>query len=116
MLLQNGRNVCGTWDYTASSSGYAGQLKATALSNTVLRKDQVCGSPGSETQTECSEEGTPQVAWEPADGKLYLVRSGMSEDSKASKPYFRRRLFRHGERAELQAPPWVASCLARQPP
>lgn len=116
LLLQAGANVCGIWEYTATNSGYFGKLQATAVSPKVLRKDRVCGSPGSETQTECSEEGTPQIAWEPAHGNLYLIGNGMDDSESARRPYFHRRAFLPGERAELLAQPWASACLARTTP
>ena len=113
VLVQEGHNVCGTWTYTASRSGYVGQLEATVISATALKKDRVCGSPGSETRTECSEEGTPQVAWEPARGTLHRIGDGLDENEAAREPYFQRVPFKRGQRDELRAQPWVTSCLAR---
>ena len=113
VLLQVGSNVCGTWEYTATNSIYAGQLEGTALSELVMRKDRVCGSPGSETQVPCSDEDGPQVSWELARGALYLIGGGLDESAQATKPYYARRPFRPGEQADLEAQEWVASCLAR---
>jgi hypothetical protein len=63
ILKQKADRICGLWHHWASSRDYGGRLIADA-EGLSARVKFICGSPGSETNTECPGEGVPFASFE----------------------------------------------------
>lgn len=111
LLLQRGKNICGTWSYFASGDGYEGRVMAEAISPLEARRTRICGRPGSETRTEC------ETGWETIDRPLRLCDGRLGDlDGKNGK------CFADFERVEGAAPSlavlagqsWIEACLSHK--
>jgi len=111
VLIQRGDRICGTWFYVATADAYDGQVEATALSATTARRTRICGRPGSDTQTECSD------GWESIDRPLQLCDGKLSESaggSGACTGRYVRSANPGTQLAELAAEPWAKACLGSE--
>jgi len=111
VLIQRGDRICGTWLYVATADVYGGQVEATALSATTARRTRICGRPGSDTQTECSD------GWESIDRPLQLCDGKLSESaggSGACTGRYVRSANPGTQLAELAAEPWAKACLGSE--
>jgi len=111
-LLQHGDRICGTWFYFASGKTYEGRVVAHAISSTEARRTQICGRPGSETDTECKD------GWQRIDKPLRLCEGMLSDLTRADGscfPYYRAVPMADDQRDALLAEPWMQACLSRDP-
>ncbi|MGJ4728077.1 hypothetical protein [Luteimonas sp. SDU101] len=111
-VVQRGERICGTWSYLASAQPYDGRLVARATSSTQARRTHVCGRPGAETDTECSE------GWQRIDRPLLLCDGKLADLVGARDKCFADYQTAHasqGELDRLQAAPWVQECLSGTP-
>ncbi|MGY3264403.1 hypothetical protein [Lysobacter sp. HA35] len=107
VLVQHGDRICGTWSYVATADYYEGRLQAKALSATTARRTQVCGRPGSETQTECAS------GWQSIDKPLQLCDGKLAESSGSEcNARYRRSAEPGTQLTALAEQPWVKACLA----
>lgn len=81
VLVQQGKNLCGTWEYFASTP-YEGRIQAIQQDATTARSAKICGRPGSYTQTACVNErssSTTQplaVTWETHTQTVFKLCKG----------------------------------------
>ncbi|WP_293717262.1 hypothetical protein [Stenotrophomonas sp. UBA7606] len=111
-MIQHGDRICGTWTYFATGQENASTVVARAISETKARRTQVCGRPGSETDTPC-EEG-----WQQMDRPLELCAGKLSDMTgvgDACLADYEAVPAAEDELAALEAAPWVKSCLATTP-
>ncbi|TDK23792.1 hypothetical protein E2F46_09680 [Luteimonas aestuarii] len=112
LLAQRGDRICGTWSYLASGKAYDGRVVAHATSPTEARRTQVCGRPGAETDTECSD------GWQSIDKPLLLCDGKLGDlvgaDGACFADYQAARTLQ-GEWEALQMEPWVQDCLSDAP-
>lgn len=124
VLLQNKKNICGTWSYWATGTTYEGQLQMTAIRKNTAKKDLICGVPGSETQTECANEYTPEGGWEAYKGYMMVCQNALlteaTQDKTETSPiakycdrYYTRKTIPARQIKELLAEPWMQQCLTR---
>lgn len=107
-LVQHGNRICGTWSYVATGDGYEGRVVAEALSASEARRVRICGRPGSEARTACTD------GWDRIDKPLRLC-DGKLADIDSSGGACRADYIRAAataEAAELAREPWVRACLA----
>lgn len=71
VLIQKGGHVCGEWEYWATYRIYSGQLQALTKSLNQAELTLICGTPGSETNTEC-DNTSQHGSWEKAKGGLSI--------------------------------------------
>ncbi|MEG0185259.1 MAG: hypothetical protein RR704_17630 [Stenotrophomonas sp.] len=112
LLVQRGERICGTWSYVASGQSFDGRVIAHAISGTVARRTHVCGRPGSETQTECTD------GWQRVDAPLQRCDGKLSDVSAAEGAciaHYEAVPASHSSLAALQAQPWLKACLAADP-
>lgn len=112
LLVQRGERICGTWSYLASGRAYDGRLVARATSPTQARRTHVCGRPGSETDTECSD------GWQRIDKPLLLCDGKLGDLVGAEGECVADYQAAHASQGEwdrLQAAPWVRECLSSAP-
>lgn len=112
VLVQQGDRICGTWSYVASGKAYDGRLVARAMSSTEARRTRVCGRPGSETDTECSDE------WQHIDKPLRLCDGRLADRAAGDGSClaeFEEAPALRSEREALQAEPWLRECLSDAP-
>jgi hypothetical protein len=110
LLLQRGKNICGTWSYFASGDGYEGRVMADANSPFEARRTRICGRPGSETRTEC------ETGWETIDRPLRLCDGKLGDlDGKNGSCFadFERIKGAGPSLAVLAGQPWMQACLSR---
>lgn len=108
-LLQHGARICGTWSYFASGKSYVGRVIAQARSSTEARRTQICGRPGSETDTEC-EDG-----WQRIDKPLWLCDGKLGDLTRPDGTcfaHYRAVPMAASARHALQAEPWMQACLS----
>ena len=117
VLLQNDQNICGTWSYWASGTTYEGQLQMTAIRNKTAKKDRICGTPGSETQTECANEYTSDGGWEAAKGYTSVCNNALQESDTPNvascSHYYPKKQLHQSQVKTLLAEPWMQQCLSR---
>lgn len=108
VLVQRGERICGTWFYIASGDGYDGRLMAQARSATDARRRRVCGRPGSEASTECSD------GWDPSDEPLRICDGRLADSASADGACNAQfaRVEDAEDAAALAREPWVRECLA----
>lgn len=112
LLIQSGDRICGTWSYFASGQAFDGRVVAHASSETKARRTQVCGRPGSETDTECAK------GWQQIDKPLELCDDKLSDMAGANGDCFadyEAVPASQTELAELEVQPWLKSCLTTRP-
>lgn len=79
VLLQKGKNICGTWEDFATHM-YSGNIQAVQEKANFARSQRICGRVGSYTQVECDDKATSTAAWENnnkstlrlSNGRLYF--------------------------------------------
>lgn len=112
LLVQRGDRICGTWSYVASGQAYDGRVVARATSSTEARRTHICGRPGAETDTECSD------GWQSIDKPLLLCDGKLGDlagaDGACSADY-QAAPTSQNELEALQAEPWVQDCLSNAP-
>lgn len=109
LLVQRGERICGTWSYLASGQAYDGRLVSRATSSTQARRTHVCGRPGAETDTECSD------GWQRIDKPLLLCDGKLGDMVGAGGECFADYQAAHASQGEwdrLLAAPWVQECLS----
>lgn len=112
VLVQEGERICGTWSYVASGKAYEGRLVARAKSSTEARRTRVCGRPGSETHTECSD------GWQHIDKPLLLCDGGLGDLPDAEGACiadFEQAPSLRSRWEALKAEPWIRECLTATP-
>ncbi|TYT26570.1 hypothetical protein FZO89_10045 [Luteimonas viscosa] len=112
LLVQRGDRICGTWSYLASGQAYEGRVVARATSSTEAQRTRVCGRPGAETDTECSD------GWQSIDKPLLLCDGKLGDLTGADGTCFAEYQAApnlQGEWKALQAEPWVQDCLSNAP-
>jgi hypothetical protein len=112
LLVQRGDRICGTWSYLASGNAYDGRVVAQATSPTEARRTQVCGRPGAETDTECSD------GWQSIDKPLLLCDGKLGDLTGADGACFadyQAAPTLQSEWEALQMAPWVRDCLSNAP-
>lgn len=112
LLIQRGDRICGTWSYFASGKAYDGRVVAHTTSSTEARRTQVCGRPGAETDTACSD------GWQSIDKPLLLCDGKLGDLVGADGACFadyRAAPTSQGEMEALQMEPWVQDCLSNAP-
>lgn len=72
LLVQDGARVCGEWEYWATNRIYSGQLQAVQNGPSQAKLSLICGTPGSETSTDCDNTALPKGRWENAKGGLSI--------------------------------------------
>jgi hypothetical protein len=109
LLLQRGKQICGTWSYFASGDSYEGRVVAEAISPVEARRTRICGRPGSETRIEC------EAGWDTIDRPLRLCGSKLGDlDGRGGRCFADFERDEHAEPAleELAAQAWVEACLS----
>jgi hypothetical protein len=84
-MRQNGTRVCAVREDFATNAYYTHRLTGTADGNRV-HFDQICGDPGSETETFCAgsaPEGEVNVGWGAYDRTLSVCDGLLSEGAAA---------------------------------
>lgn len=112
LLVQRGERICGTWSYVASGQIYEGRVIAQASTRTLARRTQICGRPGSETDTECAD------GWQAIDKPLQLCDGKLSDMAGADGACFadyESVPAAEAERTALETQPWLQACLAADP-
>lgn len=112
LLVQHGDRICGTWSYLASGKAYNGRVVARVTSPTQARRTHVCGRPGAETDTECSD------GWQSIDKPLLLCGGRLGDlagaDGACVADYQPAPASQAGWTA-LQVASWVRDCLSGAP-
>lgn len=80
VLLQKGKNICGTWEDFATGGMYFGNIQAVQEKANFARSKRICGTLGSYTQIECDDNATSTAPWENnskstlhlSNGRLYF--------------------------------------------
>ncbi len=109
LLVQRGDRICGTWSYVATGKAYEGRVVAHAISESKAQRTQVCGRPGSETDTECA------TGWQKIDKPLALCDGKLSDMAGADGSCFadyEKVPVPQDQLAALEAEPWLKTCLA----
>lgn len=80
VLVQQGKNLCGTWEYFASTP-YEGRIQAMQQDATTARSAKICGRPGSYTQTACEDDKAsfttkPLAKWETNTQTVFKLCKG----------------------------------------
>lgn len=119
LLVQENEHICGEWHSWATYRFYDGQLQATMQTNYRAKKELICGTPDSDTQTPCDNENESGESWEKAKGEL-VVMCGDSIYKDAKQESCREPLkidgyFYHPlsakDKNRLLSEPWVKKCL-----
>lgn len=118
-LVQQGRRVCGEWEYWATYRTYSGQLQATVHGNGEASLNLICGTPGSETSTECDNDLRPSGSWENTRGGLSICNGRLlsPDDARRCSAGPRTSGFLYfplaaEDRKRLLRQPWVKMCLS----
>lgn len=118
-LVQNGKQICGEWEYWATNRTYSGQLQATARSSNQADIKLICGTAGSATSTECQDDPEQKSGWESGKGGLSRCRNQLFEnpdkpcnDETYLQGDYRYRPLTPKESLGLRSEVWVKSCLA----
>jgi len=109
LLVQRGDRICGTWHYLASGIAYDGRVVARATSPTQAQRTHVCGRPGGETDTECSD------GWQRVDKPLLLCDGRLGDLAGVDGACFadyEAAPAPEDDLAALQLEPWVRDCLS----
>lgn len=112
LLVQRGDRICGTWHYLASGKTYDGRVVARATSSTQAQRTHVCGRPGAETDTECSD------GWQRVDRPLRLCDGRLGDLAGTDGACFadyEAVPTPEGDLNALQLESWVQDCLSSAP-
>lgn len=80
VLTQRGGRVCGEWEYWATYRIYSGQLQALTKNSNQAELTLICGTPGSETSTECDNNKPPHGSWQKAKGGLSICNGQLYDE------------------------------------
>lgn len=119
LLVQNGARVCGEWEYWATYRTYSGQLQAKTKGQEQAELTVICGTPGSETSTDCDNTAQPNGKWEKAigglsrcNGRLYDEPLTASCAALSKSPGFLYRPLSKKDRESLSSQAWLKrACL-----
>ena len=118
LLIQNGKRVCGEWEYWATYRTYAGRLQAKTQGQEVAVVELICGRPGSETNTECEYQKNHEDRWEKTQGTLSVCGTHLYAGSAKQCSVLRRspgmayQPMTSKQREELLSQSWVKRCLS----
>lgn len=117
VLLQNQKNVCGTWTYFATNRMYSGNIQLTTLRSKTAKKDFICGDIGSDTHTECEADVDANLHWEVAKGYMMICDGSLEESDKlsvikCSKDLHKKKISNEAIK-EMLSERWIQQCLTR---